>query len=96
MQERKLILVDHNEESQAVDNVKEAEILEIIDHHRLGSLETMAPVMFRNEPVGCTGTIMYEIYKEKELEIAPEHRRTALRSHHFRYADVPVADVYVS
>ena len=68
---KKLILVDHNEESQAVDNVKEAEILEIIDHHRLGSLETMAPVMFRNEPVGCTGTIMYEIYKEKELEIAP-------------------------
>lgn len=62
---KKLILVDHNEESQAVDNVKEAEILEIIDHHRLGSLETMAPVMFRNEPVGCTGTIMYEIYKEK-------------------------------
>ena len=69
---KKLILVDHNEESQAVDNVKEAEILEIIDHHRLGSLETMAPVMFRNEPVGCTGTIMYEIYKEKELEIAPD------------------------
>ena len=68
---KKLILVDHNEESQAVDNVKEAEILEIIDHHRLGSLETMAPVMFRNEPVCCTGTIMYEIYKEKELEIAP-------------------------
>ena len=48
---KKLILVDHNEESQAVDNVKEAEILEIIDHHRLGSLETMAPVMFRNEPM---------------------------------------------
>ena len=68
---KQVILVDHNEESQAVDNVKEAEILEIIDHHRLGSLETMAPVMFRNEPVGCTGTIMYEIYKEKELEIAP-------------------------
>ena len=68
---KKLILVDHNEESQAVDNVKEAEILEIIDHHRLGSLETMAPVMFRNEPVGCTGTIMYQIYQEKGLDIAP-------------------------
>ena len=69
---KQLILVDHNEAAQAVDNVKEAQILEIIDHHRLGSLETMAPVMFRNQPVGCTGTIMYQIYQEKELEIPKE------------------------
>ena len=62
-------LVDHNEASQAVDNIESAEILEIIDHHRLGSLETMAPVYFRNQPVGCTGTIMYQIYTEKNLEI---------------------------
>ena len=68
---KQVILVDHNEKNQAVAGIENAEILEIIDHHRLGSLETMAPVMFRNEPVGCTGTIMYEIYKEKELEIAP-------------------------
>lgn len=66
---KKLILVDHNEKSQAVLNVDEAEILEIIDHHRLGSLETMAPIMFRSEPIGCTGTIMYKIYHEKGLEI---------------------------
>ena len=68
---KSIILVDHNEKSQAVEGMESADIREIIDHHRLGSLETMAPVMFRNEPVGCTGTIMYEIYKEKELEIAP-------------------------
>lgn len=71
MKRRKLILVDHNEVSQAVDNIESAEILEIIDHHRLGSLETMSPVYFRNQPVGCTATIMYQIYREKQLEIPP-------------------------
>lgn len=68
---RRLILVDHNEVSQAVDNIESAEILEIIDHHRLGSLETIAPVFFRNQPVGCTATIMYQIYGERNLEIPP-------------------------
>ena len=66
---KRLILVDHNEKSQAVLNVNEAEILEIVDHHRLGSLETVGPIMFRNEPVGCTATIMYEIYHERRLKI---------------------------
>ena len=66
---KQLILVDHNEKSQAVENIEEADILEIIDHHRLGSLETMAPVLFRNQPVGCTATIMYQIYQERDLEI---------------------------
>ena len=69
---RALILVDHNEVAQAVDNVQEAEILEIIDHHRLGSLETMAPVYFRNQPVGCTATIIYQIFREQQVEIPPE------------------------
>ena len=68
---KQLILVDHNEESQAVNGIEFAEIMEIIDHHRLGSLETMAPVFFRNEPVGCTATILYRIYKENEVEITP-------------------------
>ena len=49
---RQLCLVDHNEISQAVDNIESAEILEIIDHHRIGSLQTMAPVYFRNQPYG--------------------------------------------
>lgn len=66
---KKLILVDHNEKTQAVDNIDEAEILEIIDHHRIGTLETFQPVMFRNQPVGCTATIMYQIYSENYLDV---------------------------
>ena len=62
---RRVIMVDHNEKTQAVDGIEEAEILEIIDHHRLGSLETVGPVYFRNHPVGCTATIIYDMYKEK-------------------------------
>lgn len=68
-QKKKLILVDHNEKSQAVDNIDEAEILEIVDHHRLGSLETIAPVYFRNQPLGSTSTIVYQIYQEKGVDI---------------------------
>ena len=57
--------MDHNEKSQAVDNIQEAEIIEIIDHHRIGSLQTIQPVVFRNQPVGCTATIIYQLYDEK-------------------------------
>ncbi|MBE5905380.1 MAG: putative manganese-dependent inorganic diphosphatase [Lachnospiraceae bacterium] len=64
-----VILVDHNEKSQALDGIEEAEILEIIDHHRLGSLETMQPVFFRNQPVGCTATIIYSMFVENQVEI---------------------------
>ena len=71
-QKKQLILVDHNEKSQAVTNIEDAEILEIIDHHRLGSLETMAPVYFRNQPLGCTSTIVYQMYLEKNVEITPQ------------------------
>lgn len=69
VRQKQMILVDHNEKSQAVDNIEETEILEIIDHHRLGLLETIHPVYFRNQPVGCTATIMYQIYQEKGLDI---------------------------
>ena len=72
MRKKQLVLVDHNEKDQAVDNIENAEILEIIDHHRLGTLETLQPVLFRNQPVGCTATIMYQIYEENRLEIAPD------------------------
>ena len=72
IRKKQLVLVDHNEKSQAVDNVDEAEILEIIDHHRIGSLETMSPVYFRNQPLGCTGTIIYQMYQEKNVEVTPE------------------------
>ena len=68
---KNIILVDHNEVSQAVDGLENANILEIIDHHKIGSLETMAPVYFRNQPVGCTGTIVCQMYRENGVEIEP-------------------------
>ena len=72
MQKKQIILVDHNEKSQAVDGIGEAEILEIIDHHRLGSLETVSPVYFRNQPLGCTATIITGMYQEQRVEIPKE------------------------
>lgn len=73
---KKLILVDHNEKSQAVFGVETAEILEIIDHHRLGSIQTMTPVFFRNQPLGCTSTIIGLMYEENGL--TPEKTIAAL------------------
>ena len=72
MKKKKVVLVDNNEKDQAVDNIEKAEILEIVDHHKLGSLETMQPISFRNQPVGCTGTIMYQMYGEQRLDIPPK------------------------
>ena len=72
IQKKRVILVDHNELSQAVDNINEAEILEIIDHHRIGNLETVQPVAFRNQPVGCTATIVYQMYQEQQVKIPRE------------------------
>lgn len=66
---KKVILVDHNERSQAVDGVEDAEIVEIIDHHRIGNLETVGPVYFRNQPLGCTATIIYQMYQESAVDI---------------------------
>lgn len=62
-------MVDHNEKSQAVDGIENAEILEIIDHHRLRSVETISPVFFRNQPLGCTATIVYQMYQEAGIEL---------------------------
>lgn len=70
VRKKKVILVDHNEKMQAVDGIDEAEILEIIDHHRLADLETFGPVYFRNQPVGCTATIIYQMYEEAGVEIS--------------------------
>ena len=69
---KQVIMVDHTERGQAVDGLELAEILEVIDHHRLGSLETSEPVYFRNVPVGCTATIIYGIFNEKNVEIPKE------------------------
>ena len=66
---KQIILVDHNEKTQAVEGVESAEIMEIIDHHKLGTVETIAPVFFRNQPLGCTATIIFQMYKEAGQEI---------------------------
>ncbi len=66
---KKIILVDHNEPTQAVDGIEEAQILEIIDHHRIGSIETMGPVFFRNQPLGCTATIIFQMFQEYNVKI---------------------------
>lgn len=76
VRKKQVILVDHNEKNQAVDGVEEAEVLEIIDHHRLSSIETMGPVFFRNQPVGCTATIVYQMYQEAGVE--PDQVNAAL------------------
>lgn len=72
LERKKLILVDHNEKTQAVDGFEEAEILEIIDHHRLGNIETLGPIFFRNQPVGCTATIITQMYQENKIDIDPK------------------------
>ena len=72
LRKRRIILVDHNEATQAVEGFDQAEILEIIDHHRIGSLETSGPVYFRNQPVGCTATIITQMYDASGVEIPPQ------------------------
>lgn len=68
---KQVILVDHNEEIQAVDGIEQADVLEIIDHHRLNSIQTIGPVVFRNQPVGCTATIIYQMYQEYNKPVNP-------------------------
>ena len=69
---KRVVLVDHNEQSQAVDGIEEAELLGIIDHHRIADVHTSKPIMFRAEPVGCTGTIIVGLYHEAHVEIPRE------------------------
>jgi manganese-dependent inorganic pyrophosphatase len=68
----RLILVDHNELSQAVPGAEEAEIVEVVDHHRLGDLRTQEPILFLNRPVGSTCTIIADLYRTAGLEVSPE------------------------
>lgn len=71
MEKQQVILVDHNEKSQSVDGIESAEVLEIIDHHRIGGVTTVGPVYFRNQPLGCTCTIVTMMYQENGIEIDP-------------------------
>ncbi|NYT06245.1 MAG: putative manganese-dependent inorganic diphosphatase [Methanomicrobiales archaeon] len=69
---KSVILLDHNEYTQAVDGIEEAEILEIIDHHRLGAISTLKPIRFLNDPVGSTSTIVTIKFMESAIDPAPE------------------------
>ncbi|MGI5921346.1 MAG: putative manganese-dependent inorganic diphosphatase [Syntrophomonadaceae bacterium] len=69
MKRKRLILVDHNEKNQAVDNIEDAEILEIVDHHRVGDLQTLSPIFFRNEPVGSTSTLIAGFFLSNDIYI---------------------------
>ncbi len=71
-QAKRVILVDHNEQSQAVDGIEEADLLGIIDHHRIADVHTNRPIMFRADPVGCTGTIIVGLYHEAGIPIPRE------------------------
>ena len=67
-----VILVDHNEFQQSVDNIRDVHIIEVIDHHRIANFETSEPLFFRAEPVGCTATIIYKMYKENNVVVPKE------------------------
>ena len=69
IQKKRVALVDHNEASQAVDGIQDCDLLEIVDHHKLGYVETLRPVFFRNQPVGCTSTIIYLMFQEHQIKI---------------------------
>ena len=69
---KKVILVDHNEEKQSAEGLNEAEIMEIVDHHNLSSLSTTSPINFRNMAVGSSNTIIYSLYKERNISIPKE------------------------
>lgn len=72
LNKKKVILVDHNESEQSAIGLDEAEIIEIVDHHRIGRISTNAPINFRNMTVGCTNTIIYYLYKENNVKITKE------------------------
>ena len=69
---KKVILVDHNEMNQSADGIEEAEILEVIDHHKIGDIKTSIPISFRNTPVGSTSTIIFQMYRENNVEISKD------------------------
>ena len=70
---KQVMLTDHNEYDQSVDGLQEAEILEIVDHHNIGSIGTMAPINFRSMPVGSTNTLLYKMYKEMNITVPKEN-----------------------
>lgn len=72
LEHQQVVLVDHNEKDQAVDGIRSADVVEVIDHHRIDAVETSNPIYFRNEPLGCTCTIVALLYQEHHVEIEPK------------------------
>lgn len=70
---QEVILVDHNEFQQSVDNIQDVKIVEVIDHHRVANFETSDPLFFRVEPVGCTATILTKMFREYNIEISKQN-----------------------
>ena len=70
-EKQRVILVDHNEKGQAVEGIGDADVIEVIDHHRIDAVETVNPIYFRNQPLGCTATIIAMMYQENGIEIVP-------------------------
>ncbi len=66
---QKVVLVDHNEKEQSVDGREKAEVLGVIDHHRIAAFETVTPLYYMAKPYGCTSTVLYEIFKREDIEI---------------------------
>ena len=69
---QKVILVDHNEFSQSVEGIENAKIEAVVDHHRINNFETSEPLFYYAQPVGCTSTILYKLYKQNDVEIEPK------------------------
>ncbi len=69
---KKIILVDHNEVAQAVDNIKDANLMEVVDHHKIGDIQTGSPIFFHNEPVGSTATIISAMYDQYKVPVTKE------------------------
>lgn len=67
-----VILVDHNERQQSVDDIDQVQVMEVIDHHRIANFETQGPLYYRAEPVGCTATILNKLYKEHNVEVSKQ------------------------
>ena len=105
----KLILVDHNESKQCVDGIKDADVLELIDHHRLGDFETESPIFILIRPVGCVNTVIYGLYKQNGVKPSKEVAGMMLsaiisdtarelgistRFHYFRHRPLPFSHLH--
>ena len=94
VEKQQVIMVDQNERDQAVEGIDAAQVTEIIDHHRIGALETTNPIYFRNQPLGCTATIVTQLYHENRVEIEPAIAGLLCSAILSDTADLPFAHLY--